>query len=131
MTPHTLGARPYNGAQTLTKGTCSVFRHRKNVNAEPDYEFHELGFQDYGHAVGCVQYMLRRLGYYRGPVTEHFNQLTEESLKLFQMNQHVPITGRMDERMWRLLIGIAVNHHVLRAEVGPQYVNHFTPAHVS
>lgn len=105
-----------------------MFGHRKNVNAEPDYEFHDLEFQDYGHAVGFMQYMLRRLGYYRGPVTEHFNQLTEEGLKLFQMNQHVPITGRMDERMWRLLIVVAVTHQVLGQEVGPQYVNHFTSA---
>ncbi|PWI58968.1 peptidoglycan-binding domain-containing protein [Sulfoacidibacillus thermotolerans] len=100
----------------------------KNVNAEPDYEYHELGFQDYGHAVGFLQYMLRRLGFYHGPVTEHFNQGTEEALKRFQMSQHVPITGRMDQQMWKLLIGVAVNRQILQNEVGPQFVNHFTVA---
>lgn len=105
-----------------------MFRVGKNVNAEPDYEFHTIGFGDYGHAVGFIQYMLRRLGFPVGPVTEHFNQATEEALKRFQMQQHVPITGKVDARGWRLLIGTAVNHRILPQEVGPQYVNHFTAA---
>ncbi len=100
----------------------------KNVNAEDDYVYHDIGFQDYGHAVGFVQYMLRRLGFYQGPVTEHFNQWTEEALKHFQMSQRSAITGRMDQRMWNLLIGVAVNHRILQNEVGPQFVNHFTVA---
>lgn len=100
----------------------------KNVNAGPDDVLYNIGFQDYGHAVGFVQYMLRRLGFYQGPVTEHFNQWTEEALKHFQMSQHQPITGRMDHHMWTILIGVAVHQQILQNEVGPQFVNHFTVA---
>lgn len=107
-----------------------MFQVHKNVNAEPDYEFHSIGFGDYGHAVGFVQYILRRLGFYGGPVTEHFNQATEEALKRLQMAQHVAITGKMEGRMWNLLIGVAVNRGVLKEQVGPHYVNQFTSAHL-
>ncbi|MCY0901301.1 MAG: peptidoglycan-binding domain-containing protein [Firmicutes bacterium] len=102
--------------------------HGKNVNAEPDYMFPHLAIGDYGHAVGFVQYVLRRLGFYKGPVTEHFNQATEEALKRFQMSQREPITGVMDRSMWRVLNGVAVNRGVLQGGISPHYVNRFTPA---
>lgn len=105
-----------------------MFRAGKNVNAEPDYEYHPLSIGDYGHAVGFVQYVFRRLGFYQGPVTEHFNQATEEALKRFEMDQHEPITGTMNDHIWRVLIGVAVNRGVLSSELSPQSVNRFTTA---
>lgn len=105
-----------------------MFHSGKNVNAGYDYEYHPLAVGDYGHAVGFVQYILRRMGFYKGPVTEHFNQATEEALKRFQMSQHDPITGRMDHDLWRLLIGVAVNRGILSSDVSPQFVNRFTQA---
>ncbi|MCY0876742.1 MAG: peptidoglycan-binding domain-containing protein [Firmicutes bacterium] len=107
-----------------------MHRAGKNMNGEKEYVFHTLSIGDFGHSVGFLQYMLRRLGFYKGPVTEHFNQSTEEALKRFQMSQHEHITGVMDEDMWRLLIGVAVNRGILGQEVGPEYVNRFTTAHM-
>jgi len=55
-----------------------------------------LGFGSTGLAVGAVQRGLQQLGFYRGPITNVFDQGTARAVRNFQVAYGLPPTGRVE-----------------------------------
>ena len=58
---------------------------------------------DSSNDVIILQDKLRLLGYYFLSITSNFDKNTENSVKLFQEKNNLPITGIVDDKTWELL----------------------------
>lgn len=68
-----------------------------------------LQMGDKGEAVAAVQRILSTYGYNLGnnnPFDGKFQKLTDAAVREFQADNNLPITGKIKEAEWRLLLGI-------------------------
>ncbi|MGC9526923.1 MAG: peptidoglycan-binding domain-containing protein [Limnospira sp.] len=63
-----------------------------------------LGPGSSGPAVGVVQQQLRRLGFYRGPISNNFDQATATAVRNFQIAYGLPPTGRVEATTQAVLV---------------------------
>ncbi|MEB3885042.1 peptidoglycan-binding protein [Lyngbya sp. CCY1209] len=67
-----------------------------------------LGPGSTGSAVGGIQRVLRQLGFYRGPITNVFDQATARAVRNFQIAYGLPPTGRVEAATQALLVSWGV-----------------------
>lgn len=59
-----------------------------------------------GADVYAVQSMLKRTGYYKGPITGFYGSLTAKSVAVFQKSNDLPETGNVDDETLEALLSV-------------------------
>jgi peptidoglycan hydrolase-like protein with peptidoglycan-binding domain len=67
-----------------------------------------LGLGSSGPAVGWVQRQLQQLNFYRGPITNVFDEATARAVRNFQIAYGLPVTGRVEATTQAVLISWGV-----------------------